>query len=706
MPETPQLNSDEKLLAQIREDFRYVKESWNENFSLAEKDMNFAAGIPPEEFKSQRKDRPCIWPDEISQYLKQTCNNLRQNKRSIKISPRSEDATDVDAEHRQAYIRGIEYASKAQSIYTTAFESAVQCGFGYWKIVLRITGPNGEQEPRLVRIPNQFAVYPDPDAQEADFSDANLYFVLGPPMREKNFQRRFPNAKKTSFSAGDRQAASEWFHGDDIVPAEYWTRREIDKKDGEKRYQVTQYITNGVEILDTHEWIGSWIPIVGVFGEEKYIKAGGSSKRVFMSLQRRAHDSQQMLAYLASQQAEEFNKAPSSPYIVLDGTVDAKEWEEAHDATTLYLRWKVPVDWQHEWGPPPMPTRNPFVPNAQAYSIAFEQYRRSIMSSMGLQPLPTAAQRQNEKSGIAIERIQTQEAIGAFHFTDNFTWSLGNSGRQINELITKLARLNSLPAQLLGKDQKDEDRILRIAPYQQASPEQNQPNLPSQPASQPDQDPASEHLQEADVFFAHRGQFEVTISDGPNYLSQREEQAAFSDHLLEVLPQLGLPPQITQAVAAIAVKMKNVGALGDEIANLLSPPDPNNLPPQAKAILAQSQGAIQQLQGAVQQLMQEREAKVIEGHFKVWAEQIKAETAKVVAEINTKSQILSERIAAIEELQAQLHSQAHESALSAQEHAQGKQMADKQAEAAASQQATQIAADQQNQNSAEPSLGA
>src|SRR5579863_2839871 len=155
---------EEKILKQGREDFKYCQSYWRENYDEAAKDMDCMAGIPPKEFSEDRAGRPCIWPDETSQYIKQANNSLRQNKRSINVSPRSEDATDKDAEHRQAYMRGIEYASKAQSIYSTVFESCTECGFGFARIALVITGPKGEQEPRIKRIPNWSTVYPDPDA--------------------------------------------------------------------------------------------------------------------------------------------------------------------------------------------------------------------------------------------------------------------------------------------------------------------------------------------------------------------------------------------------------------------------------------------------------------------------------------------------------------------------------------------------------------
>jgi hypothetical protein len=697
---TPEPASDE-ILTQIREDWRYVREYWRENHEESEKDMDVVACIPPRDFTEDRKGRPCIWPDETSQYIKQANNNLRKNKRSVKISPRSQDAKDADAEHRQAYIRGIEYASKAQSIYTTGFESAVQCGFGYWRLKLEVVGRKGEQEPRLARIPNWATVFPDPDAREADFSDQNICFVMD-QMRQATFARKYPKAQKRSFSPADAEVAPGWLSGQDIVVAEYWTRKEHDDddakraedKDGLKRYQVKQRITNGLEILDTYSWIGSWIPIIGVFGEEIYVRSSGQSKRMFMSLIRRARGPQTMLAYTASQEAEEFGLAPRAPLQGYKGQFDPKKHSDIHKVPRAYVEFNIPADWNVNWGPPPMPTRPQFMPNAEAYELAFERWRRSIQSAMGIAPLPTSAQRQNEKSGVALEKIQDQEAIGSFHFTDNFVRALGNTGRQANELITLLADLDSLPKQLLGRDQKDEDLQLHVAPKGQSGE-------------------ISEELPEGHQwFFAHRGEFEVSAGDGPNYESEREECSEFADHLLEMIPQMGLPPQITTQMLAIAVKLKNIGTFGDEIADLLSPPDPNNLPPAAKAILAQMNAQLQQAQQEVMQLKLEKLGKVTEIHGKMalakqehitrMTEADKdRETKLAVAEVSTKAQSVSERLAMIHDLMQQFHDQAHELGLQMQQHDQAKELAAQQAEDAKQQQQTQIAHEQQQSAAAQ-----
>jgi hypothetical protein len=161
--------------------------------------------------------------------------------------------------------------------------------------------------------------------------------------------------------------------------------------------------------------------------------------------------------------------------------------------------------------------------------------------------------------------------------------------------------------------------------------------------------PESEHLPEADRFLARRGQFEVTVSTGPNYQSEREEASSFADTLLQNIPQLGIPPQIAQELLSMAVKLKNIGPIGDEIAQLLSPPDPNNMPPQARAEIMQAQGQIQQLTAQLSGLIQEKQDKSIEmagrkdiemvnGAFSEREKMLDNEVKMGIAEVTTKAQ--------------------------------------------------------------------
>jgi hypothetical protein len=693
-------DADEALLKQIREDFGYVKSYWHDNYEESAKDMDCVAAIPPKDFTDDRTGRPCIWPDETSQYINQANNNLRQNKRSIKLSPR-EGATDVDAEHRQAYIRGIEDASKAASIYTTGYESAVQCAFGFWRVTTVITGPKGEQEPRLKRIPNWNTVYPDPDAREADGSDQDICFVID-SMRESTFARKYPKAQKRSFSSEDRIVAPDFLNGGNVVVAEYWTRECSETEDGEKTYKVTQRITNGVEILETHDWLGSWIPIIGVFGKEIYVKNGGQSKRLFLSMIRNGRPAQQMMAYIASQEAEEFGQMPRASWVGWENQFAHAEetWDVAHRTPISRLEAKVPVDWNPQWGPPQLPTRPQFMPNPNPYEMAYERWRRSHQAAVAGSPLPTDAQKVNDKSGIALEKITDAGMLGNFHFTDNFGRALQNTGEQLNELITKLAEHDSLPDQLLGKDQKGDDVKLNVA-------RRNQPQVPPE---------SSDELPEANFFFAHRGKFTVSISEGASKQSERDEQAGLADTIFQTVQNLAqiMPPGAVAKILSIAIRMKNLGAMGDELAEVISPKDNTAQQlQQAQQQLAAGQQAAQEMQAEIQQLKLEKAGKVIEHQFKQQIEgmrlsveqqiaQLNADLKAYIANVQTKAQSVSERERLFQETQIENHHAAHEVGLQKDQQAHEAGMAQQ----AAATQAAQAQAEQQaQQNQAQPQQG-
>ena len=169
--------------------------------------------------------------------------------------------------------------------------------------------------------------------------------------------------------------------------------------------------------------------------------------------------------------------------------------------------------------------------------------------------------------------------------------------------------------------------------------------------------------------------------------------------------------------------MRNIGSFGDEIASLLSPPDPNNLPPEAQAVVLNLQAQLQQALAENQQLHLDRAGRVLEQNTKLQIEQMKGqhslaaksvdyvtkmseadkdrETKLAVAEITTKAQNIQERLAAFEDLMKQFHDQAHDFAAQMQEQQHQQQMAQmnaQQQQATAAQQQTQNPPAQQPQN--------
>ena len=594
---------DEELLREIREDFSYYRDFWSDNHEEWKTDLTFVSGDswdPDARQEREDNNRPVLSPDELGQYLNAAINNLRQNKRAIRVNPTGSGATDQDATSRSAIIKGIEYKSNAQSAYTNAFENAINCGMGFFRVTTKIVSKDNEVTPWIKIIENPLSVLLDPNAKEADFCDMKRCFVMD-VMRKRDFEKKYPKAQKRSFSAEDMNIAPDWFQAENILVAEYWRIDGYDENgEGGK---VTQYITNGLEILEKTPWPGSWIPIIAVTGKKMLVPAGSQIKIMYASMIRLARGSQRMLAYIASQEAEEFGMAPRAPFVGYVGQfeTDKDAWTTLNKVPRSFVQVDPTVD-AANGQLLPIPERPAFTPNAQAYEISKESWRRSIQASMGISPLPTAAQRQNEKSGVALDKIQSAQAIGSFHFTDNFDRAIENAGRQINELITLVMDT----AREVGIRQPDDSHdMLHIAPGGE---------LPQQAPGEPPIPPEN-------VFDPTKGKFDVTISSGMSYQSQREEASSFVDTIIGEMGNLPIPPQAKATLLAKAISLKDIGPIGDEMAKIIDPQgDGEPVPPQAQQAIAQLQQQLQvahqmgaQFYQKIQDLTAEKQGKVVEG---------------------------------------------------------------------------------------------
>ena len=666
---------DEDLLKDIREDYTYFRDFWADNHKEMKTDLRFISGDPwePDDRRAREdNNRPVLCPDELSQYQNATINNLRQNKRAIKVSPKGSGATDKDAERRSAIIKGIEYKSNAQGAYTNAFENQINCGMGFFRVTTKIISKDGEVEPRIKGIENPLSVLLDPNSKEPDYCDQKRCFVLD-VMRKRDFERQYPKAQKRSFTADDIAVAPDWFQAENLLIAEYWRIDGYDENgEGGK---VTQYITNGIEILSRTKWPGSWIPIIPAMGKKVYVPIGSEMKRFYYSQIRLARGPQMMLAYIASQEAEEYGMAPRAPFVGYVGQfeTDADAWKTLNSVPRSYVQVDAVTD-AANGQLLPLPSRPAFTPNAQAYEIGKESWRRSIQASMGITALPTAAQRQNEKSGVALDKIQASQAIGSFHFTDNFDRAIENAGRQLDELITKVM---DTPRQVTARNPDDTHNLMHVVPKGKQMP---------QPGEQP--------IDPDDVFNPQKGDYDVTISSGMSYQSQRAEASDFVDTLIQNLGELPLPPQAKATLLARAISLKDIGPIGDDLAKIIDPQgDGEPVPPQAQQMIGQLQQQLQvlhqantELQTQLHQLDFDKKAQIVKGQTDIQLKQMQIEADITMAEINTKAQNISERMEFVEDMVKQLQVHAHESALSAQEAQQGQ---DAQQQAAQQQQAIQ-----------------
>lgn len=191
-----------------------------------------------------------------------------------------------------------------------------------------------------------------------------------------------------------------------------------------------------------------------------------------------------------------------------------------------------------------------------------------------------------------------------------------------------------------------------------------------------------------------KGEFDVTISTGPSYQSQREQASEFVDHLIANWQALAIPQPIALKILALGVKLKSVGPIGDEIQDLLNPPsDFSDMPPAAQAAITQLQGQLQALQQENMALHEDRAGRVLEQQTKIALQQMKDDNANLRTQLQNDIKVLTSLIQAKnarEDQEAEMyktfwmenHKATHESATQGRDHAHEHAIADKQAQIA------------------------
>jgi Phage P22-like portal protein len=698
---------DEKLLKEIRENHDYALDAWREIREEAKTDMRFIAGEHwPEAEKKAREDanRPCISLDELNQYCSQLINDVRMNKRAVKAIPEGNGATDETAEFRANLIRNIEYKSKAQAAYTCAFENAAQRSYGFAGLSKRWVPGEFHQELIIRRFPNPDAVLIDPDFKEADASDIGFGYVLD-AMRPAAFKKKWPKAEVTSFTSEHMQAAPAWISETNIQVAEYWKREAIKRElllidDGspqglkihqdelpegaalqdssvilpgvgarplkssrtEDDWKVCQYLTNGIEVLETNPWDGIYIPIGCCFGKELFVDDGAGSKRILSSLIRRARGAQTLYSYYRTAELELAGMVPKTPAIGYEGQFENHEadWQNAHRVPIGYLEAKAVTDATGQ-AILPLPQYNRWEPPIQALEMGAESARRAIQAAVGMYNTSVGKHDTNAQSGVAIDKLDRQSSQGSFHFIDNFDGFLEHMGRMLDDLIDKTydtARdVGTIKA-------NDEHQLVHI--------------------NEPVTDPKTGEVTHIRTDVGDHG---ITITTGPSSDSQRDAAEQFTESLAQ-------NEAIFPRIADLVVKLRNLGPIGDEIAKRLVPPDiaqqeqgQQQIPPQ---FLQQYQALAQQHQVLlqhVQAMSEEIKTKSAELEVKKYTVDQQEETKRTIAfaTINAQqgAELLRQEIAAA----TTKINQVHEALLQQQQHAHEADQAQQQQQAAQEQQA-------------------
>lgn len=646
---TPNDPTKTPLLKEVRERYEYAKTQWADIRKEAAKDMQFVKGNPwDEEDEEIRADRPTIAPEEMSQYRNQVTNALRGNPRGIKFQPAGGGASAKSAEFYQGKAREIEYRSHAIEAYINAAENALQRSYGYFRIKTEYESPRSPNQSLWVEgFPDPDVVLPDPDAKRRTSEDMKYAFVLE-VMPRTEFKRKYKKAKVVNF--GDYvDRYKDWVIGAKSVQvAEYWNietyARELfavmlsmqqpgqppqlapkpmfafedelqaiqgqasrgvriisQRKVRDVDYpEVKLRITNGLEILHEETWKGKYIPIVSIYGPILYVPEGGQVKKTILSMTRFGRDPWKAFCYASCAELEVLGMVPHGSVQAVEGQLAGHEddWEDALHNPKLVLYYKnrvpgMPAD-AANLGPP---SRLEYAQGEylQAIEVVKEGFRRSIQAAMASNFLPTQAQKHNEKSGVALGKMEDAFVQGTYHFVDGYEDGVRHGGVILEDLFDKI------------HDYTGETAIM---------------NSKLEAQSVPINDP-----QNPDAF-PTRGDHMVTVSTAPSSDSEFDAVQTFLEHVIQNLGEIAKlrGPDVAAALLAQTIRGRNMGQMGDAVADLIEPEQfksKDGKPPDPA--LLQAKGQIQQLQQQLQKMGMIIQTKQVEGRTQYEIQKLKVD---------------------------------------------------------------------------------
>lgn len=606
-------NSDDKLLKLAKDHYSEGSEAWQINRDSAVDDFRMLDGQQWNEQSLQdREGRPSLVINKLSGVQKQITGDQRQNRPSIKIQPVDSDADPEVAEILTGLIRNIEQQCDAESAYDTAFEQCSGGSFGFFRINTEYTSKDAfDQDITIERIIDPFSVTFDPYAKRQDKTDARYVFVEETiPISE--FEDTWPDEVPASWDTEYASDQSQWYTKENIRIAEYFYKEEYTKllyqlESGEvvgadevasavneeggvkflidaqtqqpvrivkERNAVCERIKwcklTGHAILEKADWIGDYIPIVGVWGDERWV----DGYLAYKSAIRDAKDAQRIYNWMRSTSVETVAQAPRMPYMVSDTQIDGfeDEWEDMHRFPKPYLKYN----------PDPLAGGAPqriggSIPDIGAQNEAMIA-GDDIKATTGMYDA-SLGQRSNETSGRAILMRQREGDVATFVFIDNLTRALRHAGRILIDLIPKVY---------------DTQRVLRVLGEDGAEKfvEVNKSVLGPNQQPQVLNDLA-------------RGKYDVVVNTGPSYSTQRVEAADAMMQFAQMNPQFG--QYFTDLIA------KNLDWPGaEEIekrAQKLLPPgllerDMDDLSPEEQQAMQQQQKQAQQQQQMQEMQMQ------------------------------------------------------------------------------------------------------
>jgi hypothetical protein len=646
-----------ELLSRIRQRYRLMVDADQENRRNAMEDIKFAL-VPGEQWdhdqKKERGDRPCYEFNKIRVTGKRIVNDMRANRPQGKVRA-IEDNDKPAADAMEGLCRNIWQVSDGDTVIDYAGEYQVFGGMGAWRITVDYASDDVfYQDVRVEALRNPFCLFSDPSASDPIKRDA-MDWILTERIPKEEYARRYPKADVIEFESPEFDDDDEWENEDRVRICEYWYKEPVERRilllsDGRtvredeltpenvanmqaagitvvrdrtvQAHDIYMCIASGDAILEgPTKFVGSQFPFVVVYGEWVVI----DGKPRWCGITRFAKDAQRSYNVSRTAITEAIASAPQAKYMMTPGQVEGLEqqWAIAHKENFPYLLYNPDAK------APSMPQRmgGADVPVAliQESQIASEEIKAVtgiFDASLGRQS--------NETTGIAIRARQAQGEIATFNFADNMAKGIRRTWEILVDIIPKVYDTERM-VRVLGVD--GAEKFVRI-------------NAP---------DPAT-----GDMIDITRGKYDVAVTTGPGFSTQREMAAEIYTQLVQANPAL-FP--IAGDLIFKAMDLPYSDKMADRMKAMLPPQiqqleaEGKPLPPEAQAAMAQAQQALQMAEQQ-SQLVQQAAAEVEQE--KAASDKAKSEVQMAIADLEVKraqfEAQVAKQMAALTQREAQMQS--------------------------------------------------
>lgn len=410
----------------------------------------------------RKPQRPALFViNTVPQFTAQVVGDWRANKSGIKVVAAEDGDTEV-ASVREDIIRAIEMKSRATRVYDDAFESAVTCGDGAFRITTQYLRDDVfDQEIVIKPISDALSVVWDRLSVDPTGRDARRCFV-DDTLPRKEFDKKWPDHDPSTLAVmtASTLRSAGWYDDTTVRVTEHWrmierprivgmfqdgsvyaiTDENIDELLAAKgnpirtrvapcSYAQMHLITGHAILAGPFEFKLNRLPIIRMTGRVQDI----AGRRVRHGLVRFMKDSVRMRNFWRSTAAEQLGYSPKAQWIGTESAFEGYEdaFREAHLTRDPILKVsdEAVIGQNLQRVEPPTPhtaLHNESLINAQ-----------DLKDVTGIHDASLGA-RSNEVSGKAIAARQNQGGMASMTYYDNGNAAVLECGDVVNQLLPQI----------------------------------------------------------------------------------------------------------------------------------------------------------------------------------------------------------------------------------------------------------------------------